>query len=111
VFGCAVLATGIWMKLEAHKYLDIDPANPVTFHVSIFFMSMGVAIALVGLLSCYCTLSGNPILLYLVRLFIVLFLCDIQIVGIFFFFFTVLCFPWSSFDSADQHWCGSFCLP
>lgn len=70
VFGCAVLATGIWMKLEAHKYLDIDPANPVTFHVSIFFMSMGVAIALVGLLSCYCTLSGNPILLYLYSAFL-----------------------------------------
>ena len=68
VFGCAVLATGIWMKLEAHKYLDIDPSNPVTSHVAIFFMSIGVAIALVGLLSCYCTLSGNPILLYLVIL-------------------------------------------
>jgi hypothetical protein len=37
-------------------------------------MSVGVAIALVGLMSCYCTLSGNPILLYLVsntdRLFV-----------------------------------------
>lgn len=69
-FGCAVLATGIWIKLEAHKYLDIDPANPVTSHVAIFFMSIGVAIALVGLLSCYCTLSGNPILLYLVYSFL-----------------------------------------
>ena len=80
------------MRLEAHKYLDIEPDNPVTSHVSIFFMSMGIgkyitfiinatinqasvyilhatpfsAIALVGLLSCYCTLSGNPILLYMV---------------------------------------------
>lgn len=70
VFGCAVLATGIWMRLEAHKYLDIEPDNPVTSHVSIFFMSMGIAIALVGLLSCYCTLSGNPILLYMYSAFL-----------------------------------------
>jgi len=70
VFGCAVLATGIWMRLEAHKYLDIEPTNPTTSHVSIFFMSMGIAIALVGLLSCYCTLSGNPILLYMYSAFL-----------------------------------------
>ncbi len=66
VFGCAVLAAGIWMKFEVHKFLDVNPSNPVASHVAIFFMSVGVAIALVGLMSCYCTLSGNPILLYLV---------------------------------------------
>ena len=32
------------MRLEAHKYLDIEPDNPVTSHVSIFFMSMGIGI-------------------------------------------------------------------
>nr|CAH0103041.1 unnamed protein product [Daphnia galeata] len=70
VFGCAVLAAGIWMKFEVHKFLDVNPSNPVASHVAIFFMSVGVAIALVGLMSCYCTLSGNPILLYLYSAFL-----------------------------------------
>lgn len=68
VFGCAVLAAGIWMKFEVHKFIDVNPSNPVASHIAIFFMSVGIAIALVGLMSCYCTLSGNPILLYLVSI-------------------------------------------
>lgn len=72
VFGCLVLATGIWIKLESHKYLDVDPSNPITYQVSVFLMTAGVAIAMVGLLSCYCTLSGSPILLYLVNFSVLL---------------------------------------
>jgi len=70
VFGCGVLAVGIWMKFEVHKFMDVDPANPVTTHVSIFFISTGIAISLVALMSCYCTLSGNSILLYLYSAFL-----------------------------------------
>jgi len=70
VFGCLVLATGIWVKLESHKYLDVDPSNPITYQISVFLMTAGAAIALVGLLSCYCTLSGSPILLYLYSAFL-----------------------------------------
>ncbi|KAK4025951.1 tetraspanin-6 [Daphnia magna] len=70
VFGCAVLAAGIWMKFEVHKFIDVNPSNPVASHIAIFFMSVGIAIALVGLMSCYCTLSGNPILLYLYSAFL-----------------------------------------
>ncbi|XP_065560172.1 tetraspanin-7-like [Artemia franciscana] len=71
-FGLLLLTLGIWMLVELHKYLDIS--SDFTETIPYVFIGSGIAIALVGLLSCCCAFSGNAILLYLYGSFIMVLL-------------------------------------
>ena len=66
VVGIAILALGIWTKVDLYKYMEL---SSIYYKESPYVLiGLGVVIVIVGSLGCCCTIKGNTILLYLVRL-------------------------------------------
>jgi len=62
--GIAILALGIWMKVQLYIYVELT-----TMYYAegpYVLIGIGAAIVLVGSLGCLCTVKGKSFLLYLV---------------------------------------------
>ncbi|XP_074657807.1 tetraspanin-7-like [Tubulanus polymorphus] len=70
VTGIALLALGIWMKLDLYRYMELTttyyPQAPY------ILIGIGAAIIIIGTLGCCCTVKGYSILLYVFSVFLVL---------------------------------------
>uniref|UniRef100_A0A2L2YQI9 Tetraspanin n=1 Tax=Parasteatoda tepidariorum TaxID=114398 RepID=A0A2L2YQI9_PARTP len=76
VAGIILLAFGLWMKLSLHYLLDLsDDYNDAVPYI---FIGTGALIVVVGLFACCCTVKGQPILLYVLAIFLSLvFICEV----------------------------------
>jgi len=64
VSGLAVLALGVWMKVQLHIYMQL---TTVYYDAAPYILiAVGCVIVLVGSLGCLCTVKGFPVLLYIV---------------------------------------------
>lgn len=67
--GIGVLAIGVWMQADLHKYLELTGNyHGATAYV---LMGTGAAIIFVGSLACCCTAKGISTLLYLYSAFLI----------------------------------------
>ncbi len=66
VTGIAILALGIWMKIELHIYVELT--QNYYENTPYVLIGVGCGIVLVGSLGCFCTVKGKSTLLYLVSL-------------------------------------------
>lgn len=70
ISGIAVLALGIWMKVQLHIYVELTTMyyNETPY----VLMGVGGGIILVGTLGCCCTVKGKSAFLYMYAAFLVL---------------------------------------
>ncbi|CAC5363628.1 TSPAN7 [Mytilus coruscus] len=69
VTGIAILALGIWTKVDLYKYMEL---SSIYYKESPYILiGVGVAIVVVGSLGCCCTIKGNTILLYTYAAFLI----------------------------------------
>lgn len=69
ITGIAILALGIWIKVDLYKYMEL---SSIYYKESPFILiGVGVVIVLVGSLGCCCTIKGNAILLYMYAAFLI----------------------------------------
>ena len=65
--GLAILALGIWMKVELHVYMEL---TTVYYDAAPYILiAVGCVIIVFGSFGCLCTVKGFPALLYIVSLF------------------------------------------
>jgi hypothetical protein len=66
VTGIALLALGIWMKVQLYIYMELT----TTYYAEAPYILIGIgaAIVVVGSLGCCCTVKGHTVLLYMVRI-------------------------------------------
>jgi len=70
ISGIAVLALGIWTKVELHVYMEL---STVYFRDAPYILiGVGAVIVLVGSFGCCCTFKGHSILLYMYGVFLVI---------------------------------------
>lgn len=70
VTGIAILAIGIWTKVDLYKYMEL---SSIYYKESPFILiGVGIVIVIVGSLGCCCTVKGNTILLYMYSGFLVI---------------------------------------
>lgn len=71
ILGCVITLIGLWVHYKGFKYLDIDPDTNQIFspYMGIYTIVIGMTLALIGLLACCCTFTGNTICLYLFAAF------------------------------------------
>ncbi|KFM79360.1 Tetraspanin-7, partial [Stegodyphus mimosarum] len=68
IAGIALLAFGLWMKISLHNLLELsDDYNEAVPYI---FIGTGAVIVLVGLFACCCTVKGQPVLLYMLAVFL-----------------------------------------
>ncbi|CAH1781204.1 unnamed protein product [Owenia fusiformis] len=70
ITGIAVLAIGIWMKVDLFRFLEL--ANLYNIAVPWVLIGVGCLIIIVGTLGCLCTVKGKAFLLYLFAAFLML---------------------------------------
>ncbi|KAH3755456.1 tetraspanin-7-like [Dreissena polymorpha] len=68
--GIAVLALGIWTKLQLYIYMELS--SVYYKEVPYVLIGVGALIVLVGSFGCCCTFKGNSVLLYMYSGFLVL---------------------------------------
>ncbi|KAG8222125.1 hypothetical protein J437_LFUL002122 [Ladona fulva] len=68
VTGIIILAVGIWMKVELHKYMEFS--TEFSSNASYVLMGTGALVILIGSLACCCTAKGQPVLLYIYATFL-----------------------------------------
>ncbi|XP_076097021.1 tetraspanin-7-like [Mytilus galloprovincialis] len=69
ITGIAILALGIWTKVDLYKYMEL---SSIYYKESPYILiGVGVAIVVVGSLGCCCTIKGNTILLYTYAAFLI----------------------------------------
>ena len=61
----AVLALGIWMKVELYLYMELT--DVYYSEAPYVLIGVGAGIIIIGSLGCCCTVKGTPFLLYVVR--------------------------------------------
>lgn len=62
--GIAILALGIWTKVDLYKYMEL---SSIYYKDSPWILiAVGAVIVIVGSFGCCCTFKGNVVLLYLV---------------------------------------------
>lgn len=62
--GIAILALGIWTKVDLYKYMEL---SSIYYKDSPWILiAVGALIVIVGSFGCCCTFKGNVVLLYLV---------------------------------------------
>jgi len=62
VTGVAVLALGVWMKLELHMYVELT--TTYYWQSAYILMGIGAGIIIIGFLACLCTKKGTSLMLY-----------------------------------------------
>jgi len=68
VAGIILLYFGLWMKISLHNLFELsDDYNEAIPYI---FIGTGAVIVVVGLFACCCTVKGQPILLYLLAVFL-----------------------------------------
>ena len=68
VAGIILLTFGLWMKISLHNLLELsDDYNEAVPYI---FIGTGAIIVIVGLFACCCTVKGQPILLYMLAVFL-----------------------------------------
>ncbi|KAL3846721.1 hypothetical protein ACJMK2_017687 [Sinanodonta woodiana] len=70
ITGIAILALGIWTKVELYIYMELS--SIYYKEAPYVLIGIGAIIVLVGSLGCCCTVKGNAILLYMYSGFLVL---------------------------------------
>ncbi|XP_046402459.1 tetraspanin-7-like [Ischnura elegans] len=68
VTGIIILAVGIWMKVELHKYMELS--TEFSSNASYILIGTGALVILIGSLACCCTAKGQPALLYIYATFL-----------------------------------------
>ncbi|KAK3094686.1 hypothetical protein FSP39_004917 [Pinctada imbricata] len=70
VTGIAILAIGIWTKVDLYKYMEL---SSIYYKESPYVLiGVGAVIVVVGSLGCCCTMKGNSCLLYMYAGFLVI---------------------------------------
>lgn len=70
VTGIAILALGIWTKVDLYKYMEF---STIYYKDSPWILiAVGALIVIVGSFGCCCTAKGNAVLLYMYGFFLVL---------------------------------------
>lgn len=62
--GLGVLCAGIWMQVELHKYLELNADFSIS--APYILVATGAIILVISTLACFCTVKGQPSLLYTV---------------------------------------------
>lgn len=62
VTGVAVLALGVWMKLELYMYVELT--TTYYWQSAYILMGIGGGIIIIGFLACLCTKNGTSVMLY-----------------------------------------------
>ncbi|XP_064638147.1 tetraspanin-7-like isoform X2 [Lineus longissimus] len=78
VTGIALLALGIWMKVQLYIYMELT----TTYYAEAPYVLIGIgaAIVVVGSLGCCCTVKGHTVLLYMFSFFlVVIFIAELAI--------------------------------
>lgn len=72
ILGAVVLATGILVKVEIYKYVEVSHEFSAT--APYVLVGTGGFMLLLGLLACCCTAKGQPVLLYIYAAFLLVIL-------------------------------------
>ena len=64
VSGIAILALGIWTKVELYMYMELT--DHYYKEAPYVLIGVGAGIVLIGSLGCLCTVKGKSVLLYMV---------------------------------------------
>jgi len=76
--GVAILAIGVWTKLQLHIYLELT--NNYFDEAPLVLIGVGCGIIVIGTLGCLCTVKGKSYLLYLFAAILVLvFICELTV--------------------------------
>jgi tetraspanin-7 len=70
ISGVAILAIGVWMKLELYMYMELT--DLYYSHAPWVLIGIGGGIILIASLGCCCTVKGKPALLYVYATFLVI---------------------------------------
>lgn len=66
ISGIAVLALGIWAKVELYIYMEL---STVYYEEAPYILiGVGAVIVLIGSFGCCCTVKGHSVLLYMVNI-------------------------------------------
>ena len=77
VSGLAMLASGIWVQIALHRYMELSTYYTNTFQI--ILVGTGLLILFVGTIACCCTVKAQSSLLYLVSTMIFLLFCIFRI--------------------------------
>jgi tetraspanin-7 len=80
VSGVAILALGIWTKVELYMYMELTDHYYV--EAPYVLIGVGAGIIVIGSLGCLCTVKGKPILLYIFSFVLILVFIAELVVGI-----------------------------
>ncbi|GIY76633.1 tetraspanin-7 [Caerostris darwini] len=76
VAGIILLVFGLWMKISLHYLFELsDQYNEVIPYI---FIGTGSLILIVSFFACCCTVKGQPVLLYMLAVFLgLVFICEL----------------------------------
>lgn len=76
VAGVILLFFGLWMKVSLHYLFELSDAYNEA--IPYIFIGTGAVILVVGFFACCCTVKGQPVLLYILSVFLmVVFVCEL----------------------------------
>jgi len=78
VTGVAVLALGIWMKVQLYMYIELT--TEYYTEAPYVLIGTGCGIIIIGFLACMCTSKGKPVLIYMFAGFLfVVFIAELAV--------------------------------